>query len=48
MTSTTTYAALRLTHDSATDFERTRTRFDERVPLFDPSVSVELVVGGAT
>jgi|ERR1700722_11207678 uncharacterized protein (DUF302 family) len=32
-----------VTFDSLSDFESTRTRFDERLPLLDPSVIVNLV-----
>jgi hypothetical protein len=32
-----------VTFDSRSDFEATRTRFDERVPLLDPSVTLSLV-----
>jgi uncharacterized protein (DUF302 family) len=32
-----------LTFDSRSDFESTRNRFDERIPLLDPSVTVALV-----
>jgi uncharacterized protein (DUF302 family) len=32
-----------VTFDSRSDFESTRSRFDERVPLLDPSVTVTLV-----
>jgi uncharacterized protein (DUF302 family) len=32
-----------VTFDSRSDFESTRTRFDERIPLLDPSVTVTLV-----
>lgn len=45
--STTDYTAVRVTHDSAHDFERTRARFDERVPAFANDLSVELVLGAA-
>ena len=39
---TTTYAAVRITIDSAHDFGTTRARFDERVPLFDQTIALEL------
>jgi uncharacterized protein (DUF302 family) len=32
-----------VTFDSLSDFESTRTRFDEQIPLLDPSVTVTLV-----
>ncbi len=32
-----------VTFNSRSDFESTRTRFDERIPLLDPSVTVALV-----
>jgi uncharacterized protein (DUF302 family) len=32
-----------VTFDSRSDFESTRTRFDEQIPLLDPSVTVTLV-----
>jgi uncharacterized protein (DUF302 family) len=44
---TTTYAAVRITFDSDLDFNETRARFDERVPVFENSTSIELVLGGA-
>jgi len=44
----TTCSAVRLIYRSTAGFEETRARFDERVPLLEPSVSIELVVGGAT
>jgi uncharacterized protein (DUF302 family) len=43
----TDYAATRLTYDSAASYAETRARFDERVPLLNPSVSFELVLAGA-
>jgi uncharacterized protein (DUF302 family) len=43
----TTYAVVRLTYNSAAGFEETRARFEERVPLLEPSVSMELVLGSA-
>jgi uncharacterized protein (DUF302 family) len=45
---TTTYAAVRITCDSDLDFNETRARFDERVPVFENSTSIELVLGGAS
>ena len=36
-----------VTFDSRSDFESTRTRFDERIPLLDPSVTVNLVISQA-
>lgn len=36
-----------VTFDSRSDFEATRTRFDERVPLLDPSVTLSLVISQA-
>jgi uncharacterized protein (DUF302 family) len=33
-----------VTFDSRSDFESTRTRFDEQVPLLDPSVTANLVI----
>jgi uncharacterized protein (DUF302 family) len=50
MTTTPTtgrYPVVRLTYDSALGFEETRARFDQRVPPFDPAVSIELVLAGA-
>ena len=44
---TASYTATRVTYDSAFDFAVTRARFDEQVPLLDPTVAVELVVSGA-
>lgn len=44
----TVYAATRLTYDSGADFEQTRARFDERVPLLDPSLTTQLVIAGAS
>src|SRR5206468_1571489 len=45
---TTTYHAVRVTYDSARDFDETRARFDELVPLLDPAVTIDLVVRGAS
>ena len=36
-----------MTFDSRSDFESTRTRFDERFPLLDPSVTIQLVISQA-
>jgi uncharacterized protein (DUF302 family) len=36
-----------VTFDSRSDFESTRNRFDERFPLLDPSVTIELVISQA-
>jgi uncharacterized protein (DUF302 family) len=36
-----------VTFNSRSDFESTRTRFDERVPLLDPSVTANLVISQA-
>ena len=33
-----------VTFDSRSDFESTRARFDERVPLLDPAVTANLVI----
>ena len=33
-----------VTYDSRSDFESTRARFDERIPLLDPSVTRDLVI----
>ena len=46
--STTSYVATCLTHLSAADFEETRRRMDDRVPLLEPAATVELVLGGAS
>jgi len=46
--SPTTYHAVRVTYDSARDFDETRARFDELVPLLDPAVTIDLVVRGAS
>lgn len=46
--STTAYGVVCLTYDSAADFNETRARLDERVPLLEPSVMVELVLSGAS
>ncbi len=35
---------LRITYQSSYDFETTRTRLDERIPLLDPLVSLDLVL----
>lgn len=48
MTASTTCPAVRLTYDSAAGSEETRARFDERVPLLEPAVRIELVIAGAT
>jgi hypothetical protein len=45
--STTSYVATCLTHHSAADFEETRRRMDDRVPLLEPAATVEVVLGGA-
>jgi hypothetical protein len=45
---TINYQASRLIHDSAVDFEETRRRFDEQVPLLDPLLTLQLVLEGAT
>ena len=44
----TTYAAARITIESDHDFGTTRARFDERVPLFDQTIALELVARGAS
>ena len=41
------YAATRLTYHSAADFNETRARLDELVPLLESGVTVELVLSGA-
>jgi Domain of unknown function DUF302 len=45
---TINYQASRLIHDSAVDFEETRRRFDEQVPLLDPLLTLQLVLEAAT
>ena len=45
---TVNYQATRLNHDSAVDFEETRRRFDEQVPLLDPLLTLRLVLDQAT
>jgi uncharacterized protein (DUF302 family) len=45
---TTTYGAVRITIDSAHDFGTTRSRFEERVPVVDPTGLLELVAKGAS
>ncbi len=45
---TINYQATRLIHDSAVDFEETRRRFDEQVPLLDPLLTLRLVLDRAT
>lgn len=45
---TITYQAARLVYDSVVDFEETRRRFDEQVPLLDPLLTLQLVLDGAT
>jgi uncharacterized protein (DUF302 family) len=45
---TATYAAARITIDSEHDFGTTRARFDQRVPLFDQAIALELVARGAS
>jgi uncharacterized protein (DUF302 family) len=47
-TKTTDYTAVRVTYDSTMDVAQTRSRFDERVPAFDPAVSAQLVIDGAS
>jgi len=47
VTDSVAYTAVRLTHDSAAGFDATRARFDEQVPLLDPAVGIELVIGAA-
>jgi hypothetical protein len=44
---TVNYQAARLIHDSVFDFEETRRRFDEQVPLLDPLLTLRLVLDGA-
>jgi uncharacterized protein (DUF302 family) len=39
------YSVVRLVYDSGFGFEETRTRFEQQVPLLDPSFAVELVAG---
>jgi uncharacterized protein (DUF302 family) len=48
MVASTTYNAIRLTYDSPDDFAETRARFDEQVPLLEPTVALGLVVAGAS
>jgi uncharacterized protein (DUF302 family) len=45
---TVSYQASRLVHDSAVEFEETRRRFDEQVPLLDPLLTLRLVLDQAT
>lgn len=45
---TVSYQATRLIHHSAVDFEETRRRFDEQVPLLDPLLILRLVLDQAT
>lgn len=45
---TTSYTAERVTYDSVHDFGTTRARFEERVPVFDTAVALELVISGAS
>jgi uncharacterized protein (DUF302 family) len=45
---TISYLATRQNHDSAVDFEDTRRRFDEQVPLLDPLLTLRLVLDQAT
>lgn len=45
--SSTPYTAARLTYDSVADFNETRARLDERLPLLEPSLTAELVLSGA-
>jgi uncharacterized protein (DUF302 family) len=45
---TTTYAAVRITMGSDHDFGTTRSRFEERVPVVDPTGLLELVAKGAS
>ena len=47
MSSSVTYRATRITHDSVRGFAETRARFDELVPEFDSTVSIQLVITGA-
>ena len=44
---TINYLATRMIHDSAVDFEETRHRFDEQVPMLDPLLTLRLVVDQA-
>jgi hypothetical protein len=46
--STIDYQAARLVYDSAVDFDQTRRRFDEEVPLLDPLLTLHLVLNAAT
>jgi uncharacterized protein (DUF302 family) len=39
---------LRITYQSSHDFETTRTRLDEQIPLLDPIVSLDLVLRDAS
>ena len=45
---TINYQANRLIHHSAIDFEETRRRFDEQVPLLDPLLILRLVLDQST
>src|SRR5437899_9719868 len=48
MVNCTRYTATRITYSSAHGFAETRAGFEERVPLFDQTVALELVLSGAT
>src|SRR5258708_29854480 len=48
MVDCTRYTATRITYASAHGFAETRARLEERVPLFDQTVALELVLSGAT
>jgi uncharacterized protein (DUF302 family) len=39
---------LRVTYESSHDFETTRARLDEQIPLLDPLVSFDLILRGAS
>ena len=45
---TVNYPATRLIHDSTVDFEESRRRLDEQVPLLDPLLILRLVLDQAT
>jgi uncharacterized protein (DUF302 family) len=44
----TEQCTLRTTYQSSRDFETTRARFDEQIPLLDPLVSLDLVLRDAS
>ena len=48
MADCTTFTAIRVTCDNAHDYATTRHRFDERVPLLDQTITLNLVAGNAS